>query len=131
MTRTTAFQRFRTCTILLLATAYLPGCIGWRTQNVAPVEELKQPVPNRLRVHLKDGRTVFLSSARVENDSLVGTERAEDAPGRAPGRSAFLLSEVTRTEARGPKAGGTLAILGGILLVGTFIALHNYEPNLR
>lgn len=131
MTRTAAFQRFRSCTVLLLAIAYLPGCVGWRTQNVAPVEELKQPVPHRLRVHLNDGRTVFLSFATVENDSLVGIERAEDAPGRAPGRSAFALNDITRTEARGPKAAGTLAILGGVLLVGAFIALHNYEPNLR
>ena len=80
MISTAAFQRLRTCTMVLLAIAYLPGCTGWRTQNVAPVAALKQPVPDRLRVHLKDGRTIFLSFAVVENNSLVGIERAEDAP---------------------------------------------------
>ena len=110
-------------TLTLLALAYLPACTTWKTQNVAPVVALKEPVPPRLRVQLKDGRTVFLDSARVENDSLVGIVRGEDAPGRTAGRTAFALSDVERTEARGAKTLASAGIVGGVLAVGLLVAV--------
>ena len=109
--------------MVLLALAYLPGCTTWKTQDVAPVQSLKQPVPPRLRVQLNDGRTVFLTSARVENDSLVGVVRGEDVPGRTAGRTAVALSEVARTEARGAKTLATLGVVGGVVAIGTLYAL--------
>ena len=123
MTVSLLTHRSRCCSMVLLSLASLPGCTGWRIQNVSPVQELKQPVPYRLRVQLKDGRTVYLRSARVENDSLVGIERAEDAPGRPAGRSAFALSDVARTEALKTKVAASLFIIGGVAAVGTFLAL--------
>ena len=115
--------QLRRSTMVLLALGYLPGCMTWKTQNVAPVQALKQPVPPRLRVQLNDGRTVFLTSARVENDSLVGFERAEDAPGRPAGRTAFALSDVARTDTRGPKTIANLAIVVGVAAAVALYAL--------
>ena len=115
--------QMRRSVMVLFALASLPGCTTWKTQNVAPVQALKQPVPPRLRVQLNDGRAVFLTSARVENDSLVGVVRGEDAPGRTAGRAAFALSEVARTEARGAKTLATLGMVGGVVAITTLYAL--------
>ena len=117
------FHCSRRLTLAILLLASLPGCMKWNTQNVSPIVALKDPVPERLRVHLNSGRTVFLHGAQIQGDSLVGVERDKDAPGRPVGRTAFALSEVAATEGQGPNVVGNVAIVGGVVAIGTLMAL--------
>ena len=116
-------HRSRTLTLAILMLCSLPGCMKWNTQNVAPMGALKEPVPERLRVHLSSGRTVFLYGAQIQGDSLVGVERGKEAPGRPIGRTAFALTEVAATEGQGPNVVGNVAIVGGVIALGSLIAL--------
>lgn len=107
----------------ILSSAGLTGCMAWKTENLAPVQALKTPVPPNLRVTLVSGESRYLDSARVEEDSLVGNARAVPARwGRdshagsvylaalPAGRAAYPLSQVARTEARRVHTGRTLAV---------------------
>ena len=117
------FHRSRPLALMIFTLGSLPGCMKWNAQNVAPVVALKEPVPERLRVHLNTGRTVFLYGAQIQGDSLVGVERGKEAPGRPIGRTAFALTEVAATEGHGPNVVGNMAIVGGVIGLGTLIAL--------
>jgi hypothetical protein len=123
MSRRHLFHRSRQLTLVILMLGSLPGCMKWNTQDVAPVAALKAPVPERLRVHLNSGRTVFLYGAQIQGDSLVGVERGREAPGRPIGRTAFALTEVAATEGQGPNVVANVAIVGGVVALGTLIAL--------
>jgi hypothetical protein len=118
-----AFYRSRQLVLAILMLSSLPGCMKWNAQNVAPVEALKTPVPERLRVHLNGDRTVFLYGAQIQGDSLVGVERGKEAPGRPIGRTAFALTDVAATEGQGANVVANMAIVGGVVALGAFIAL--------
>jgi hypothetical protein len=99
------------------------GCMSWKMENVAPVQTLKTPVPARLRVTLVNGEARYLDSARVEGDSLIGNALAtkgrwaRDHTGaqvhiaaEPAGRTAFLLSDVARTDAKRASTGKSVAL---------------------
>ena len=107
----------------LLVAASLTGCMAWKSENVAPVQSLKTPVPATLRVTLVDGETRYLEQARIEHDSLIGNARATSArwsrdasgaqvavAGRPAGRTSFPLAQVARTDAMRVHAGKTAAV---------------------
>jgi hypothetical protein len=123
MSHRSAFPHPRPLTLMVLMLGSLPGCMKWQTQDVAPVASLKQPVPERLRVLLNDGRTVFLYGAQIQGDSLVGVERGREAPGRPVGRTAIALTDVTATEGQAANVAANLAITGGVIAIGALVAL--------
>lgn len=130
--------------LFLLAATSLTGCMSWKTENVAPVQALKTPVPARLRVTLVNGETRYLDSARVERDSLIGNALATKGrwtrdntgqqlhiAGQPAGRIAFPVSTVSRTEAERVSAGKSVAlavpVLGALGLAVLFAIASGYE----
>ena len=128
-------RSLRVTALVLLGTAQLTGCTAWKTENVAPVQELKTPIPASLRVTLTGGATRHLDSARIENDSLVGNVAATKGgwrhhagesvyiPGQPAGRTAFALAEVARTQARRSDAARTVALAVPLTAAAGFLAL--------
>ena len=109
--------------LTLVALPSLIGCMTWKSENVAPIQTLRRPVPPTLRVTMVDGEIRYLDAARIEHDSLIGNAQATNArwtknrdgrqvpvAAQPAGRTAFALSQVAQTEARRVHTGKTAAV---------------------
>ena len=137
--------RLENCRLsILLALVALPsltGCMAWKSENVAPVQALKRPVPPTLRVTMLDGEIRYLDSPRIEGDSLIGNAQAttarwtKDRDGRQvpvaaqpAGRTALALSQVARTDARRVHAGKTAVVAVPTVAVAGLMAVTGARP---
>jgi hypothetical protein len=103
--------------LLLLALAFLAGCHSWKPSDLTPAATLAEKPRTEIRVITPAGRTV-VQRPSVVGDSLVGSTSA----GSALRRYAVALRDVTRVDVRRLDRGKTVAVLGGVVLVGIAIA---------
>ena len=93
----------------------LPGCTGWRTENIAPATIMTNRKPSELRVRLADGRRVTLSEPRIHGDTLYGYSTRG---GWVSGTVSVPLAEVGAVETRHTdpfKTGLAAAGLGAVV----------------
>jgi hypothetical protein len=83
-------------------------------------------LPDKIRIHLADGRIARMDHARVDGDSLRGVRTTISGAYRAERPVAYALKDVRAIEGRRFDTGRTLGLvlLGGLLTLGVFIALY-------
>jgi hypothetical protein len=97
------------CGCAMLLAVYLTGCTGWRAQNVAPEQVLRdaQFVRRGVRVTTLDGRRFELAHPVLRADSLTGTRHKTAV--------ALPLDQVRTLEVRRPSAPRTALLVVGSL----------------
>lgn len=117
----------RSLATLLLVT-HLAGCVGWRTQQVAPEQIISQKTPSKVRVTYPDKTRLVIYHPGLSGDSIVGHTFVPVQPERTvqvvkPPTSfvdttaGIALADIRRIETRGINAGRTVLLATGIVLV--------------
>lgn len=117
----------------ILIALTLAGCSSWRASHPGPAspgaaaDPLRSgapPLPDRVRLHLRDGAIIALENPRVDGDSLRGINipppeerhlfsgRGELRLGRVP--LAIALKDIQRVDARRFNPVKTLVLLAAI-----------------
>lgn len=88
-----------------------------------PIERLCADQVARIRLTLGDGRQVALNDPRVEEDRVIGETDSDYVP-----QTAFPLNSLVKVEQREANTAlTTVAILGGVLVVGLLVAASSID----
>lgn len=111
----------RRATLAGLVALLASGCMGWRVQQVAPRELLKDRSVDAVRVTRADKSKVEIYNPRLEGDSIVG-----HPTDRAIARLVMPLSQVETIATRHKSIGKTLVVgLAVIGAVGAYALLQS------
>jgi hypothetical protein len=97
---------------LSLLAAFAAGCQSWQTVGPSPAEYLQTHRAETVRITRPNGYVLELRDPLVVHDSLTGLP-PEGPPVSIP------LSEIDSMAVRRGNTAGTLALIGGIVVVGT------------
>ncbi len=93
----------------------LQGCTaGWRAEQAAPAQVIREHGPTEVQIKRTDGSYVYLRDPAVTLDSIVGWEAPEWSEGSGLTRRAIALDDVSRLAVRG--ADMTVSAFLGVLL---------------
>lgn len=105
---------------LLVLTCLLPACTAWHLKSAPPQEVIAAKQPVKVRIVRQDRSRVELSQPKVEADSIVGTNW-DVKPGSPPSRAAIALADVRTIEVRETDTRRTIAAVGFVGTIITFI----------
>ena len=119
--------------VALLGTLVLAaGCTAWSKTPVPPPPAASQSLPDVLRIHLKDGRSLTLTHASIVGDSLVGVPEKAKTSRRheryAEGREAVALADIQSVEKSHfnvPMAVVTFVIIAGVGVAAAAASIGN------
>ena len=105
---------------LLVLTCLLPACTAWHLKSAPPQQVITAKQPIKVRIARQDGRRIELLQPKIQGDSIVGTNW-DVKPGSPPSRAAIALAAVRAVEVRETDTRRTIAAVGFVGTIITFI----------
>jgi hypothetical protein len=120
------YTRFAMSALVLLAVA-VSGCYRW-SELGRPSPSIARALTQEVRVTLTDGRQMWLRSARIQQDSLVGDTAGGQWGGRLIPRKAVSVASIRSLGIYLLEPGPTVLLAGGIcvaVIAMAALAIHS------